>query len=70
MKILFLERGRLDNKISLNTLSGKEMESVKGGSICVCDAKFCIDCSCVQAGGLCVCDVKRNCPGEEPDPIP
>jgi len=61
MKAKIIESGRTNNKSSLKTLTDPEMDMVKGGGICICDARFCLDCSCVQAGSLCVCDAKRNC---------
>ena len=61
MEVLSIEKGRVDKNLSLKSLTNNEMDSIKGGSICVCDVRFCLDCNCVQAGNLCVCDVKRNC---------
>jgi hypothetical protein len=59
-KMKIIEKGRNCNEISLFELTNKELSKTKGGALCVCDVRFCLDCECVEAG-FCICDVKRNC---------
>jgi hypothetical protein len=67
MKAKIIKRGRIDRKFNLQELSEIDMSNIQGGDgenedgICVCDARWCIDCTCVLAGPLCICDVNRNC---------
>ncbi len=59
MKVKIIEKGRIDNKLSLCELTNSDMKKVKGGAICVCDANFCLDCGCILIG-LCVCHENYN----------